>query len=205
MSDANVFLSASWHLLVFNSLLQAGKLIHLTFAAALSSSFGGIAMSEPGELQEAKAELQKKNIILRKANERHDELLVSSSAKPEEISKAELDVAKAELSVAKAELSVAKAKEDTPERQFEIAKAEWDVAKAVYDVAEVKGSSQDRLGALQAETVAKQAIYMRLEGQLSSLTFVHHISHECLHGFRLIVLARLCVQIVLLEHDIFKA
>ncbi len=141
------------------------------------------AMSEPGELQAAKEELQKKKKILRRATETYDELVLgSSSPEPEEVLKAELGVAKAELGVskaelgvAKAELGVAKAKEDTPERQSEIAKAdmgvakaEWDVAIAVYDV-EAKTSNRERLGFLQDQINDRKETYKRLEGQLSSL------------------------------------
>jgi hypothetical protein len=148
------------------------------FAAVLLSSFGGIAMSEPGELQAAKAELQRKKNNLRTAIQRHDKLLESSSAESQEALKAELGVAKAKLGVAEAELGVAKeelgvvkAKEDTPEQQSEIvkaemgvvkaemgvakaemgvAKAEWDVAIAVYD-SEAKTSNPGRLEFLQGQ------------------------------------------------------
>ena len=134
-------------------------------------------MNELEALQAAEAELQRKNVLLRRANKTHDELLGTGSPEPQEVLKAKVGVAEAELGVAKAELGVAKAKEDTPERQLEIAKADWDVAKAVYDVAEAKGSGQERLEFLQGEITAKQATYTRLEGQLSSLDFcAPHVS-----------------------------
>jgi hypothetical protein len=148
-------------------------------------------MSEPGELQAAKAELQKKRSILRGANERHDKLLESSSPDPQEVLEAKVGVAEAkvgvaetELGVAKAKLGVAEAKEETPERQTEIAKAEMGVAKAEWDVAiavynsEAKTSNSEKLEILQGRINDRKETYndsretyKRLEGQLSSLYF----------------------------------
>ena len=150
-------------------------------------------MSEPGELQAAKAELQKKRSILRGANERHDKLLESSSPDPQEVLEAKVGVAETELGVAKAKLGVAEAKEETPERQTEIAKAEmgvakaemgvakaemgvakaeWDVAIAAYN-AEAKNpiTSTERLRSLQDQIDARKETYKRLEGQLSFVGF----------------------------------
>jgi len=137
------------------------------FAAVLLSSFGGIAMSEPGELQAAKAELQRKKNNLRTAIQRHDKLLESSSAESQEALKAELGVAKAKLGVAEAELGVAKeelgvakeelgvvkAKEDTPEQQSEIVKAEMGVVKAEMGVAKAE------MGVAKAEWDVAIAVY----------------------------------------------
>jgi chromosome segregation ATPase len=131
MTDAHMFLSVSWHLPVFNSLVRIEKLISLPLAAALSPSFGGIAMSEPGELQAAKAELRRKNILLQRANERHDELLGSDSPEPREVLKAKVGVAEAKVGVAEAEVGVAQAK-------VGIAEAELDEAKANKDTPEQK-------------------------------------------------------------------
>jgi hypothetical protein len=141
-------------------------------------------MSEPGELQAAKAELQKKRSILRGANERHDKLLESSSPDPQEVLEAKVGVAETELGVAKAKLGVAEAKEETPERQTEIAKAEMGVAKAEWDVAiavynsEAKTSNSEKLEILQGRINDRKETYndsretyKRLEGQLSSLYF----------------------------------
>jgi chromosome segregation ATPase len=118
-------------------------------------------MSEPGELQVAKAELQKKKSILRRANERHDKLLESSSPDPQEVleakvgvAEAELGVAKAKFGVAEAELDEAKAKEDTPEQKIaelkenvakaerEVAKAEREVAKADWELAKARNEDK---------------------------------------------------------------
>jgi len=143
-------------------------------------------MSEPGELQAAKAELQKKRSILRGANERHDKLLESSSPDPQEVLEAKVGVAETELGVAKAKLGVAEAKEETPERQTEIAKAEmgvakaemgvakaeWDVAIAAYNAeAKIPNTSTERLRSLQDQIDARKETYKRLEGQLSFVGF----------------------------------
>ena len=155
-------------------------------------------MSEAGELQAAKAELQRKNKNLRTAIQRHDELLESSSPESQEVLKAKLGVAEAELGVAKAKLGVAEAKlgvaeaeDETPQRQSEIAKAEmgvakaemgvakaeWDIAIAVYN-SEAKSSNPGRLEFLQGQINDRKATYndskeayKRLEGQLSSPDF----------------------------------
>jgi hypothetical protein len=144
------------------------------FAAVLLSSFGGIAMSEPGELQAAKAELQRKKNNLRTAIQRHDKLLESSSAESQEALKAELGVAKAKLGVAEAELGVAKeelgvakeelgvvkAKEDTPEQQSEIVKAEMGVVKAEMGVAKAEmGVAKAEMGVAKAEWDVAIAVY----------------------------------------------
>lgn len=117
-------------------------------------------MSEAGELQAAKAELQRKNKNLRTAIQRHDELLESSSPESQEVLKAKLGVAEAELGVAKAKLGVAEAKlgvaeaeDETPQRQSEIAKAEMDVAKAEMGVAKAE------MGVAKAEWDIAIAVY----------------------------------------------
>ena len=136
-------------------------------------------MSEAGELQAAKAELQRKNKNLRTAIQRHDELLESSSPESQEVLKAKLGVAEAELGVAKAKLGVAEAKlgvaeaeDETPQRQSEIAKAEMDVAKAEMGVAkaewdiaiavynsEAKSSNPGRLEFLQGQINDRKETY----------------------------------------------
>ena len=158
-------------------------------------------MSEAGELQAAKAELQRKNNNLRTAIQRHDELLESSSPESQEVLKAELGVAKARLGVAEAKLGVAEAelgaakakrdvaeaKDDTPEivkaemgvakAEMGVAKAEWDVAIAVYN-SEPKTSNPGTLEFLQGQINDRKETYndrketyKRLEGQLSSPDF----------------------------------
>jgi chromosome segregation ATPase len=126
-------------------------------------------MSETGELQAAKARLQRKKNVLQRAYDRHDELLDSTSPDPQEVLKAkvgvaeaELDVAKAELGVAKAELGVAKAKEDTPEQKIaelkqNVAKAAREVAKADWELAKARNEDEGDI------TIKKRAYEMALE------------------------------------------
>jgi len=177
-------------------------------------------MSEPGELQAAKAELQRKKNILLAAIQRHDKLLESSSPESQEALKAELGVAKAELGVAKAkfgvaeaELDAAKAKEDTPERQLEIAKAEEQVAKAEEQVAKAeeqvalaelkeaaaqakRDGDQYRLKRLQEAIDAKISAPHRLAGQFSdtlvALNFCALPNPNVLHYPLVSVLQLLC-------------
>ena len=186
-TDARMFLPASWHVPPFNTCCALSVILSRLFSRIIIR----IAMSEAGQLQAAKAELQRKNKNLRTAIQRHDELLESSSPESQEVLKAELGVAKAKLGVAEAKLGVAEAEDETPGRQSEIAKAEmgvakaemgvakaeWDVAIAVYN-SEAKTSNQGRLEFLQGQIEGRKEryndskeAYKRLEGQLSSLDF----------------------------------
>jgi hypothetical protein len=147
------------------------------FAAASSSPFAGIMMSELQELQEAKQELNRCNKNLRALMQSH--LPDSKEVCQAElgVAKAELGVAKAELGVAKAKLQVAEGKPESPERHSEIAKAEGQVAKAEWDIAiavynaEAKKPNPERLEILQGQIQDKKEIYQRLQGQLSSFDF----------------------------------
>ena len=122
-------------------------------------------MNELEALQAAEAELQRKNVLLRRANKTHDELLGTGSPEPQEVLKAKVGVAEAELGVAKAKLEVAEAKEDTPEPKISelkqnVVNAKTEVAKADWELANARNEDKDDI------KLKKIAYEKALEGQL---------------------------------------
>lgn len=139
-------------------------------------------------LQEATAELKRKENILRIAKLHLDELQASSPPLSEEIlAPARLRVAEAELSVFKAKLCVAeanlrvaeaqtaaqaaqitKAQREVAELKAYVGKADWDVANLKLEVAKGGGNEGERrLNSLQEDIDVKRDDYRRLSGQLS--------------------------------------